>query len=115
TPKGLRDYAEFDERIRRSTRIVEDQAEGRPASSPYPAHAVAHRDTMEASRPAPRPLLDRDDRRCPLKQRHHDRTRLHARTLLHENQLASVELRARLAQQHDDLQRKVDRPVEVLM
>src|SRR5690606_7370115 len=94
---------------------MKDQAERRSAAASHAAHPMPHRDAMKASCPAPRPLLDRDDCRGPLLEGHHDRTRLYAGTLLHENKLPALELRARLAEQHDHLQRKVDRPVEVLV
>ena len=66
----------------------------RPAAQP--AHAMAHGDAIDAARAAHRPVMDREDHRLALAQRHHLGARLHARPLLGEHEFAAVEVVARL-------------------
>src|SRR5690606_314627 len=56
------------------------------------ADAVAKRDAMEAARTAHRPLVNREQDGVALAERHNGRTRLHARALFRQHELASGEI-----------------------
>ena len=79
------------------------------------ADAVAQVDAIKSAGALHRPVMHRKHHRVALTQRHHLGTRLHARPLLGQHELAAGEIAARLRQQDRDLQRKHMLAVEVLM
>src|SRR5438105_646143 len=75
-----------------SGRVVEDDAEGEAAAGTQPADAVPHRGAVEAAGAGDRALVDREDHRIALAERHHLGARLHPRPLLDQQKLAAGEV-----------------------
>src|SRR5438105_1522594 len=89
-----------------SSRVVEDDAGGVAPPRAQAAHAVAELHAICAARAAYRPLVDREDHRVALRERHDLRARLYARALLGHDELAAGEVALRRRQENGELQRK---------
>jgi hypothetical protein len=76
---------------------------------------VAHGDTGYAARAPHRAVVHWKDHRFTLRERHHHRSRLRARPLFDQHELAAGEILARDAQQDGQLQREDQRAVQVLV
>src|SRR5436305_12806747 len=72
-----------------SSRVVEDDARCSAPSRAHAAHPVAELDAIRAASAAYRTLVDREDHRVALRERHDLRARLHARSLLGHDELAA--------------------------
>src|SRR5215469_10124755 len=72
--------------------VVKDDAEREARARAQSADAVAHRHPVEAARAANRTVVDREDHRIALLQRHDLAFRLTARALLDEQKLAAGEI-----------------------
>src|SRR5947209_10751412 len=86
--------------------IVEDHPERMAMTGAHLAHAVAQVHAVVAP-PAPnRARVDRKQHAVALAQQHDGAARLHARPLLGEHELATLEVDAGLGEQDSDLERK---------
>src|SRR5919199_5015345 len=68
--------------------VVKDHAEGVATPGAHSAHPVTQVDAVVAARPLHRAMAHSEDHPVALAQRHHLRSRLHARPLLHQHELA---------------------------
>src|SRR5215831_4132635 len=97
------------------TRVVEDDAQSVTLAREEPAHPVPHRRTIGAARAPHGPVARGEDDRLALLEMHDVPPRLGARSLLHEEELASREVLPRLAQEHRELEGKDYVAVEILV
>jgi hypothetical protein len=72
-----------------SRRIVEDDAERVAMTGAHPADAMSQIDPVHAARSLHGAVVDREHYRVALAKRHDLRPRLHAWTLLGENEFAT--------------------------
>ena len=84
---------------RLSLGVVKNDAERVPVPGPHPADAVAQVDPVVASRTTDRAVMDREHGCIALAQRQDLRSRLHARALLGQHELAASVVPAGLGQQ----------------
>src|SRR5512134_1540546 len=89
-----------------SRRIVEDDPQRVAMPRAYAAHAMAEIDPVHAARALHRTVMDGEYHRVALAQRHHFRSRLHARTLLGDHEFAAREVPPGLGQQDRHLERE---------
>ena len=80
-----------------------------------PANTMSHIDTISASRSLHGSMMDREDHSLSLSEVNHFSTRLHARSLLCQHELASGKIAAWLREKKCDLQGKYVLTVEILM
>ena len=85
---------------------MEDDAQGETLPRPQSTDAVAKIDAIGAARPLDRSMANSEDHRVPLREGHDFHPRLHARSLLGENEFPSAEILAGSRQKDGDLQRK---------
>src|SRR6185437_16962081 len=95
--------------------IMEDHADGVTAAGTQAAHAMPEVDAIGAARAMHRAVMHGERNRVSLLERNHLGARLHARTLLGQHELATLEITAGLGQQDRDLQREDMLAIEVLM
>src|SRR3990172_5370208 len=95
--------------------VVEDDAEGVALACEDAAHPVAHANAVVAAGTRRGPILRREDHRLALLEMRHAASGLCARTLLDEQKLPALEVLARLAQQHRQLEGKDHLAVEILV
>ena len=79
------------------------------------ADAVPKVDPIHTARALHRTLMDGEDNRVTLPERHDFRPRLHARPLLGHHEFAAREIAAGFGQQDRDLEREHMLAIEVLM
>src|SRR5438105_14846068 len=72
-----------------SRRVVEDDAEGVALAGAQAADAVTHRHPVGAAGALDRPMVDREDHRPALLQRHDFAARLRPRPLLDQQELTA--------------------------
>src|SRR5215471_19979491 len=96
-------------------RVVEDDAEGVALAADEAAHPVTHRHAIRATRTLHGAVARGEDDHLALLEMHDAPARLGARSLLHEEELASREVLAGLAQEHGELEGKDDVAVEILV
>src|SRR5262245_58719211 len=111
-PRGL---GEGKGSLRRSFRVMEDDAERMPSPRPQAAYAVSHVDAVVPPRAPDRSLVHGEDHALPLAKGDDLDTRLHARPLLGQDELAPREVGVRLREQERHLQREYVVAVEVLV
>src|SRR5262249_38397713 len=100
---------------RRSTRVVEDDAERHARAGADRADAVSHDDAIEAAASCDGTMARReDDASAPL-DGERVAARLRTGTLFDEQEFAARGVEVELAQDEDDLQRKREVAVEILM
>src|ERR1700730_2663275 len=80
-------------------RVVKNDTGGVAVARANTAHAMPEVYTVRTARTLHRAMVDRDHRSVALVQRQHERSRLHARTLLGHHELPTLEIAARLRQQ----------------
>src|SRR6516164_4325103 len=83
--------------------VVENDADGVAPARAEPAYAMAQVDAIAAARPLHRAMMHGKGHRVALGERHHFGTRLHARALLDQYELAALEIAPRFRQQGRDL------------
>src|SRR5437868_10066901 len=71
--------------------------------------------SINAARTLDRPVVHREDNAVSLAQRHHLRTRLHARPLLGHHELASMEVASWFREKNRQLQREDVLSIQILM
>src|SRR5688572_1962287 len=86
-----------------------------PVPRAYTAHPVSKIDAVHGTRPLHRPMVYREDHSVTLAQRDDLDSRLHARTLLGQNELAAREVLPWLREKERDLEREDVVTVEVLV
>src|SRR6185312_4840221 len=96
-------------------RVVEDDSQCGALAATYRADAMAHASAVIAALARHRPFINSKQHGIALQQRHNLRSRLHARALLGQDELAALEVMARLAQQNRHLDGKGDVAIEVLV
>src|SRR5688572_5741190 len=94
---------------------MEDDTQGVPTPGPDAADAVAQVHAIGASSAVDRAMMNRKRDSVALTKRHDLRSRLHARALLSQHELAAGEIPAGFGQEDCDLQREGQFAVEVLM
>src|SRR3546814_8128284 len=90
-------------------RVVEDDAGGVAPAGTDPTDAVAKSDAVVASRAPDRPAVHGEGDGIALPERHDLRSRLHARALLGQHELAAGEVPARPGEPDRDLPREIGR------
>src|SRR6266404_8621858 len=95
--------------------VVEDDTQGRALATADRTHPMAHAGAIKSFGPLDRTFVDREEHRIALPERHHLGARLHARPLFGQDELAALEIAARLVQQDRHLEREGDIAVEILM
>lgn len=98
-----------------SSGVVENDAEGVTLAAEHGADTVLELDPVVSAPAGHGSAVDGDYGRLAPLQRHDPWAGLPTRELLYEHQFATVVVRARCAQHHDDLQRKRKLAVEVLV
>ena len=86
--------------------IVKDDAERVALAGAQAADPVAHRYPVGSAGAFDRSVVDREDHRFALLQRHDFAPRLRSRPLLDEQELTTGKVRLRLTEQHRQLQRE---------
>ena len=94
---------------------MEDNAQGVTLAREQAADPVAHVGTVVAARARHRPVTGGEDDRLALIEMHDAAPRLGPRPLLDEQELAALEILARLAQEHGELDGKDHVAVEILV
>src|SRR5687767_5895710 len=94
---------------------MEDDPQGAPLAGSNYAHTVTHRSPIPAAGPAHRPAIDREQDRIALSKRDRRPARLHARSLLSQQEFAALEILARPRKQDRRLDREDVRSVQILV
>src|SRR5260370_12493767 len=95
--------------------IVEYDAERVTLARPQAADAVAHCHPVRSAGAFDRSMVDREDHRLALLQRHDFAPRLRPRPLFDEQELAAGKVRLGVTEQHRQLQRKYEVAVQILV
>src|SRR5690349_23675461 len=86
-----------------------------PVSAPYAAHTMSQIHAIDAARPLHGAMVNGEDHRVTLFERHHFGTGLHSRTLLRDHEFAAGEIFAGSREQDGHLKRKNMLAVKILM
>src|SRR5207253_734974 len=103
------------EREARLLRVVEDDPECGAGAPGQGADPVAQADPVISALSLVRPMVGWEDHERPLWRTEDVGATLRPRAVLHQDELAAVEVDSRTGEDGEDLKREVDVAVEILM